>query len=193
METFMNDKIAVANGEIGRVVAVNEKFTIVEFTSPPRRVEIPRIKSRPASKDDEKEEEDDGGTGCDLDLAYAVTTHKMQGSSARHVLVVLDEYPGATGKFGICDRSWIFTAISRAEQGCELIGLQGTLRTQVAETKIWKRKTFLAELIQQYRAEFARNIAQTSPVPVVSVIDNTLSAGAEFSIDAAPLNLLLPH
>jgi len=157
-----NIKIAIANGEFGAVRRVEEKRTIVKFPSNESTIEIARIplKKKPSSSsnsdDDGDTKEEESATGCDMDLAYAATCHKMQGSSAKHVIVMLDPYPGATGPHGICDRSWIFTAISRAERSCELIGLYSTLKTQVAETKIWRRKTLLAQKINLYAKQVAK-------------------------------------
>jgi exodeoxyribonuclease V alpha subunit len=51
----------------------------------------------------------------DLDLAYAVTCHKCQGSSAKRVVVPI--YPTR-----LLERSWLYTAITRAEEQVVLIG-----------------------------------------------------------------------
>lgn len=162
-------KTAVANGEFGRVYKVEPTKTCVEFFNPPRKVIVSRFKTNPKAKenaDDEKTEE--AGTGCDLDLGYACTGHKMQGSDADYVIVGLDEYPGATGPHGICKREWIFTAISRARIACYLVGLRGTLRTQQSETSLDKRKTFLKELIIQYRASYSQK-AKELPCPATTI------------------------
>jgi exodeoxyribonuclease V alpha subunit len=62
----------------------------------------------------------------DLDLAYAVTCHKAQGSSARRVVV-----PVYASK--LCDRSWIYTAITRAEDQVVLVGDRAVFGTSVAK------------------------------------------------------------
>lgn len=138
-------KILVANGEFGRVIEVHENKVIVELENPKRRVLVPRGK-QPEKKEGSAAGDDDGPkTGCDLDLGYAVTCHKMQGSSAPIVLVVLDDYPGATGELGVCDRAWLFTAISRAEKICLLLGMMATALSMCRRSFIKRRKTFLAE------------------------------------------------
>lgn len=151
------EKVAVANGEFGKVYKVEPKKTCVEFFNPPRKVAIGRFQATgkaDSKDDDDKEKEDSSGSGCDLDLGYACTGHKMQGSDCDYVIVGVDEYPGATGPHGVCKREWIFTGISRARIACYLVGLRGTLRTQCAETSLDKRKTFLQELIDQYRKSY---------------------------------------
>ncbi len=51
----------------------------------------------------------------DLELAYAVTCHKCQGSSAARVVIPI--YSSR-----VLDRSWIYTAITRAENQVVLVG-----------------------------------------------------------------------
>lgn len=151
------EKVAVANGEFGKVYKVEPKKTCVEFFNPPRKVVIGRFQATgkaDSKDDDDKEKEDISGSGCDLDLGYACTGHKMQGSDCDFIIVGLDEYPGATGPHGVCKREWVFTGISRARIACYLVGLRGTLNTQCAETSLDKRKTFLKELIDQYRKSY---------------------------------------
>lgn len=168
--TESNEKgqVAVANGEFGEVLEVEPKKTVVKFFDPDRvcevsRAAVPAKSDKADSGDAGGESEDDGGSGCDLDLAYAVTCHKCQGSEFDYVIVGLDEYPGATGKYGICKREWTYTAISRAKIACYLVGLRSTAKTQCDETALTKRKTFLRELIEEYREKFSvRDVALVS-------------------------------
>lgn len=183
-------KVFVANGEFGRVLAVEPRKLIVEFSNPRRVVTVPRWKgagdadsttakekgagveggrSGKAATDEaaanhtganNSENDNDPGsgddasdTGCDLDLGYAVTCHKMQGSESPIVIVALDEYPGASGRFGICKREWLYTAISRARRVCLLVGLRATADAMAREQAIGKRKTFLRELIEERLAQ----------------------------------------
>jgi hypothetical protein len=155
-------QVAVANGEFGKVLSVEERKTTVEFFSPSRKVIINRFSGKAAAgdgKDDEKE--DATGTGCDLDLGYAATCHKMQGSDCDYVIIGLDEYPGATGSHGICKREWLFTGISRGKLATFLVGQRSTAQTQVSETALDKRKTFLRESIDWHRRELSRTFGKT--------------------------------
>ncbi len=176
-------KVAVANGEFGKVYRVEAKKTYIEFLNPSRKVIVGRFQASgkdAKGDDDEKADDKEIGSGCDVDLAYACSCHKMQGSDADHVIVALDEYPGATGPRGICKREWIFTAISRARISAHLVGLRSTLKTQCAETSLDKRKTFLAELIQKYREEYQQLEGKEQPckTPVLDlagILESSLS------------------
>lgn len=155
-EVVTNDKgqVFVANGEFGRVLEVEEKKMIVRFTTPERVVLVPRGKRE---ADDSKSDDKKSGSGCDLELGFACTGHRMQGSSAPVVIVALDEYPGASGKYGVAKREWLYTSISRAKQVCFLVGKLSTARTMIAEQALPHRKTFLVELIAEYRERLNKN------------------------------------
>jgi len=119
-------KIYVANGELGRVIDDHEKKTIVEFSTPRRVVLVPK---------------GDAGTSR-LDLGYALSVHKAQGSEWPIVIVALDPNGGARM---VCDRAWIYTAISRARTACLLFGRIETAHGFCRTQKIRDRKTFLVE------------------------------------------------
>jgi exodeoxyribonuclease V alpha subunit len=124
----------VANGELAKVEEVEEKFFVASLNSPERVIKIPRGKSGGG----------ENSTGCSWDLGYALSVHKSQGSEWPVVVVVLDEYPGARR---ICDRSWIYTAISRAKDSCILVGKKSTADSMCRRQSILNRKTFLRERI----------------------------------------------
>jgi len=137
-------KVFVANGEQARVVQVAEKLTTARLDSPPRLVKIPRGKAD--AGEDGKDDDSATTTGCQWDLAYAISCHKSQGSEWPCVIVALDEYPGARR---ICTREWLYTAISRAKQICLLVGKRGIADSMCMTRAIAKRKTFLRDLIEQ--------------------------------------------
>jgi ATP-dependent exoDNAse (exonuclease V) alpha subunit len=112
----------------------------VRIDDPYRLIRVPRGKG----------EGDGESTGCAWDLGYGLSVHKSQGSEWSMVIVMLDEYPGAKM---VCDRSWVYTAISRAKNRCVLIGKRSTIDTMCRRQTINNRKTFLRESI-------LKNIAQ---------------------------------
>jgi exodeoxyribonuclease V alpha subunit len=131
------EQVYIANGEIGRVVAISERVSIARFSEGDTLVRIPMGKQK---QDDDS---DEGGQGCNFDLAFAVTCHRLQGSEAPCVIVMGDEGGGM-----IASREWIYTAISRASKLCILIGKMSTFDRMRSRVVLTKRKTFLVELIQ---------------------------------------------
>jgi hypothetical protein len=129
-------EVYVANGELGQVIEVEEKRLIVKLSISGDVIVVPRGKSAG---------EGDAATGCNWDLAYALSTHKSQGSEWPVVIVMLDNYPGARR---VCDRSWIYTAISRAKERCFLIGARHIADAMCRNQAINKRKTLLRERLQ---------------------------------------------
>jgi ATP-dependent exoDNAse (exonuclease V) alpha subunit len=142
-----DNKVPVCNGEFGRILDVSKKKIICQFENPRRIVMVPRGTA-------------EGGENASFDLGFSATVHKMQGSSAKIVIVVIDEYAGATGSFGICDRAWLYTAISRAEQCCFVVGKLSTMKAICKRQYIYRRKTFTVELIREELA--ARGVDASS-------------------------------
>lgn len=140
----IDGKVFVANGEIGRVIAIEEKFVTAMFDAPKRVIKI--ILAAGGEADETKDADDAGANGSKFDLAYAISCHKSQGSEFPVVFVVLDEYPGARM---VCSREWIYTAISRAKRACFLVGKMGTADSMIRRRALHKRKTFLAELVRE--------------------------------------------
>jgi exodeoxyribonuclease V alpha subunit len=147
----LDSKVFVANGEQARVVSVSDKLTTVSLDSPKRLVKIPRGADngndqgeKNASNGEHEDAAASTDTGCQWDLAYAISCHKSQGSEWPCVIVALDEYPGARR---ICSREWIYTAISRAKSVCLLVGKRNVADGMCVTRSITKRKTFLKELI----------------------------------------------
>lgn len=121
--------IFVANGELGKVVRDEPRRTMVEFLSPKRLVVVPRGEGKES-----------------LALGYAISGHKSQGSEWPIVIVLLD--PSSSAR-DVCDRAWIYTAISRAKLGCILIGSDATFHAMRARNTLWDRKTLLVERLRE--------------------------------------------
>lgn len=102
---------AVFNGEIGTVVAIDydEGSLDIDFTD--RVVTIPPLVCNETSRgmiefDPRK----------NLDLAYVLTTHKMQGSECQHAIYILNR----STLFGQSRRNF-YTGITRARKHCSVI------------------------------------------------------------------------
>lgn len=122
------EEVYVANGELAKVISVDKKSMVLSLDAPARQIEIYFGQEG----------------GCTFELGYALSVHKSQGSDWPWVVVMLDDYPGARM---VCDRSWLYTAISRAKTKCWMLGNRATADRMCRSSKIWHRKTFLRELI----------------------------------------------
>ena len=158
-----NGMIYVANGDIGKVIHCESHRMVVRVLAPTRCVLVGRSMKKQkdqeehADEDAVNKEEETTSTGCDWDLAYALSVHKSQGSEFPVVIVMADSSGGARR---LCDRSWFYTAISRAKKRCIVIGERYTVDCMLRTNKIEERKTFLVEHIQQKRLEVAKQVAK---------------------------------
>jgi exodeoxyribonuclease V alpha subunit len=80
----------------------------------------------------------------ELDLAYAVTIHKSQGSEFEAVII-----PVMTQHFMMMFRNLIYTGITRAKKLAVFVGTRRALAMAVKNEDISKRQTALAQLLMQ--------------------------------------------
>lgn len=120
------DSEYIANGEIGYVDEVGPRSVTLSFGGP-------SILIRPMEYEL-------------FDLAFAVTTHKMQGSQAPVIIAVVDPSPGGGM---VCGREWWYTALSRAATLCVTIGRWELMQLQARKPRLSRRQTFLCELIEE--------------------------------------------
>ena len=127
--------LGIVNGDVGYVVAIDgpnvskrggRKIT-VEFENPTRVVEI-------------------GLKFNDLELAYALTCHKFQGSEAPIVVIPVHNCFGSL----IMQRSWVYTAISRARDVCVVVGDEGSLQKAIARNATINRRTRLTDDLKRW-------------------------------------------
>lgn len=77
-----------------------------------------------------------------IDLAYALTLHKLQGSQAENVIVLLE-------RSLLLDRSWLYTAVTRAENKVHIIGKECDFQYGISKRgAIDTRKTALSEMLK---------------------------------------------
>lgn len=157
-----NTELYVANGEQAEVITVEPRRLIARLTAPDRLIIIPR--GQQADDQDETGSTDDAnddstGTGCNWELAYAISCHRSQGSEWPVVIVMIDEHSGAQR---VCTRNWIYTAISRAKKWCLLIGKKQIAEQMLTRDGIKNRKTFLQELLTDAIAGTKRAGEQTN-------------------------------
>jgi len=145
ISTNERGEVYVANGELGEVMHAEEKLVVAKLDSPRRVIKIPRGKQAKVDADDTTDSDNNApATGCDWDLGYALSVHKSQGSEWPVVIVMIDE---STGARLVCDRAWLYTAISRAKDKCVLIGKKSTADRFCRTNKMSHRKTLLKERV----------------------------------------------
>lgn len=122
-----NYDLNVFNGDIGKIVNIdNEALTaIVSFYPDNREVNY--------KKEDIME----------LDLAYAITIHKSQGSEFKAVII-----PVLTQHFKMLYRNLIYTGLTRAKDLAVFVGTRKALSMAIRQQDTSQRQTALEELIQ---------------------------------------------
>tara|TARA_B110000211_G_scaffold136954_1_gene156689 strand:- start:1380 stop:3623 length:2244 start_codon:yes stop_codon:yes gene_type:complete len=92
----------------------------------------------------------------DLELSYAITVHKAQGSQFKRIIIVLTND-------SMLDRSWLYTAITRAESYVDIVGPKSKLLRAIGTTsKATKRSTNLQELLNRNFVKLNQIIKSTS-------------------------------
>ncbi len=122
-----NYDLEVFNGDIGRITSIdNENLTmVITFFPDGREVEY------------QKEHI------VELDLAYAITIHKSQGSEFAAVII-----PVLTQHFKMLYRNLIYTGLTRARKLAVLVGTRRALAMAVRQQDTSLRQTALKELLQ---------------------------------------------
>ncbi len=125
-----NYDLGVYNGDIGKIVQMNsiELTCVVKFFSDNREVEYQRDQL------------------SELDLAYAITIHKSQGSEFDCVII-----PLVSQHFKMLFRNLIYTGLTRAKKLAVFVGTRQALAMAIHNEDTAKRQTALTILLQELR------------------------------------------
>lgn len=115
----------IVNGDIGYVTQLDSKYVYVDFENV-GVVKLPRTEN-------------------DLQLAYAITVHKYQGSECPVVIIPIHKSFGSM----ILQRNWLYTAISRAKKLCILVGQKTEIPKIIYRNQQVKRLTSLKRFIDK--------------------------------------------
>ena len=118
--------VGVFNGDIGKITEVDEKDGVITVHY------------------DDKEVEYSADTLEELELAYAITVHKSQGSEFSVVLMPIIE-----GLPMLTTRNLLYTAITRAREMVVLVGREESVRKMVDNSREFKRHSGLAEKLKK--------------------------------------------
>lgn len=121
MQTKNNYGKHVFNGDIGFIVSMDENRITVRFA-------------------EETEVDYEKNELMELQLAYAMSVHKSQGSEYPVILL-----PLVPGHHIMLQRNLLYTAVTRAKKLVILLGTKAALQTAVMNDRTRKRYTLLAE------------------------------------------------
>lgn len=117
IQTKNDYDLDIMNGDIGYIKQVFNKEYVIDFCGEERKVPVAKSQNS-------------------LELAYAITVHKFQGSESQVVVVPINNniHPD------IITNNWLYTAISRASKLCVLVGNVGKVNN-IIKNVLKERKT----------------------------------------------------
>ena len=127
------DEVYIANGEIGIVKDFTASQLTIEVNGQPVAIQT----------------YGDWGE-AEFELGYCISGHKSQGSQWDVIIVLLDPAYGAKM---VCDKHWIYTAISRAKRRCYLVGMSSTLDDMIGKSHMWNRTTLFTKQFNEIGKE----------------------------------------
>ena len=128
MQIRNNYEKDVYNGDIGQIEYITGKTVKVWY---------------PERPDGEYVTYGEGETD-ELQLAYALSVHKSQGSEYARVVLAL-----VPGHYIMLQRNLLYTAVTRAREKVELVGTKTALQTAVANDRTRRRYSLLKERLQE--------------------------------------------
>lgn len=123
--------LGIFNGDMGRILTINEYAgnMMVEYDEH-RRVIYPFAQIE------------------ELELAYAITIHKAQGSEYAAVIM-----PLLGGPRMLFNRNLLYTGVTRAKSCVTILGSSETVGAMIRNAEVNRRYTALAERIREFAAE----------------------------------------
>lgn len=128
MQIRNNYEKEVFNGDIGRVRKIEGKTVIVAYPERPEGDYVTYAQ----------------GETEELQLAYAMSVHKSQGSEYPCVILLM-----VPSHYIMLQRNLLYTAVTRAKQQVMVVGSKNAVRTAVENDKTRKRYSLLAERLQE--------------------------------------------
>ncbi len=125
IDTFDKEgvKTPVYNGNMGVVKRIEEKFIFIDFFQW-GVIMFPRSSVK------------------DLELAYAITGHKLQGSESPYTIIGID-----MSAYMMLTKEWLYTAITRARKYCILCAQNGAVATAINTSRVPYKQTLLSQLL----------------------------------------------
>ena len=128
MQIRNNYEKDVYNGDIGQIVNIKEKDVTVWY---PDRQEDEYVCYSESEYDE-------------LQLAYALSVHKSQGSEYSQIVLAL-----MPGHYIMLQRNLLYTAVTRAREKVVLVGTKAALYTAISNDRTKRRYSLLKERLQE--------------------------------------------
>ncbi len=128
MQIRNNYEKDVFNGDIGRIVKIDGRTVTVAY---PERPEGDCVTYAQGELDE-------------LQLAYAMSVHKSQGSEYPWVILLM-----VPGHYVMLQRNLLYTAVTRAREKVIVVGAKSAVYTAVNNDRTRKRYSLLAERLQE--------------------------------------------
>lgn len=126
IQTKNNYELPALNGDMGFIKDIDKpgKKITVQFENPDRVITVPLHEN-------------------DLELAYALTIHKSQGSEWPAVVIPMHR----SFRSPLVTRNLLYTAVSRARDLCIMVGHREEIPSIVRKSEIGRRMTHLRQLL----------------------------------------------
>jgi exodeoxyribonuclease V alpha subunit len=162
IRTSNNKQLKVTNGEVGTITSVDavNKSVVVSFS--------------------DREVVHDREQLAAIDLAYAITAHKSQGSEYAGVVLVMPR----SQKF-MLNRNLFYTALTRGKKDVRLVGSTDAVRAAVSRLGSVRRTGLKAELARVFGVT-PRIRVVTKPMPAAARAPHAAPAAARPSARPAP-------
>ena len=118
----------VFNGDIGRIVRIEGKNVVVAYPERPEGDTVTYAQ----------------GEVEELQLAYAMSVHKSQGSEYPCVILLM-----VPSHYIMLQRNLLYTAVTRAKEKVLIVGTKAAIYTAVENDKTRRRYSLLAERLQE--------------------------------------------
>lgn len=138
MQIDNNYEKNVFNGEIGYIQSIEERFSDGEKTT----VFSVEYKMNDKKKLVEYNRNELG----QIDLAYAATCHKLQGSGIHTVIIIID-----MTHYTLLDTCLLYTAITRAKKRCLLLAEPKAFKMSMENNKSIERQTWLSMMHNHHK------------------------------------------
>jgi exodeoxyribonuclease V alpha subunit len=134
--------VGAYNGDIGIVESINMRDRSMVVRMDDRRLVYPAENLN------------------ELEIAYAITVHKSQGSEFPAVILPASQVPAR-----LCYRNLFYTGVTRARKLCIVVGQRSTVNTMMANVRQNLRYSGLCSLLQEEFPPAQQSLADGKTTP----------------------------